>query len=655
MNPTFPFACSRFRFGAFALLFSFLVQQRSVAIAKPVTKQIANEAKSERKNTGTSSGTLFVVVVVDQMRSDYVSRFAPLFKAAAKEQKLEQSSKNEGGFGWFMGSGANFTNARTASAPTVTAAGHASLCTGTSPILSGITANQYFDRELDRTLPMVFDAQAKVIRTPGLLGTGPLESSTDDGVSASKLRSAPLGERIGAYMLVQSSGKTKDGVAASTRKGRSIALSMKDRAAIVCAGRNSDGAYYFDDKSGSMVTSSAASTPERTSLPAWVDAFNRRVRPEKSRDWKLFLSDRKIYESFLGEDLQTTGLAAAANEKKGTGRRMGEFPLPLWPRPDASLLEIYQRFQIMPAASDYLVDFALDAVTSEKLGQDGATDVLVLGFSTPDIVGHGFGQSSLELVDTYLWLNQSLERLRAGIDERIGKKGQVVWALSADHGVQQIPEAAASKGGGARRIDRKVLVTQLNDELSKQSAWGKGEWIKTITTEQLIFNDATLKSKGRSQAELAKDVVALAQKSPDVFAAFGRDEVAAAAAQMQKSGVKSEGMQTVRQRSQKEYALQYLARGFDARIAGDVYLVFTEGSILASKNLATHGSIWDADARIPLAIVSPGLVAQRTINVDVYADDLVPTLIDLVFGKGSSNHPTVGAFTGVSRAESIRN
>jgi hypothetical protein len=301
------------------------------------------------------------------------------------------------------------------------------------------------------------------------------------------------------------------------------------------------------------------------------------------------------------------------------------------------------------------VDFALDAVTSEKLGQDGATDVLVLGFSTPDIVGHGFGQSSVELVDTYLWLNQSLERLRAGVDERIGKKGRVVWALSADHGVQQIPEAAPSKGNGARRVDRKVLVTQLNDELSKLPAWGKGEWIKTITTEQLIFNDATLKSKGRSQAELAKDVVALAQKLPDVFAAFGRDEVSAAAAQMQKSGLKSEGLQTVRLRSQKEYALQYLARGFDARIAGDVYLVLTEGSILASKNLATHGSIWDADARIPLAIVSPGLVAQRTIDADVYADDLVPTLIDLVFGKGSSNHPSVGAFTGVSRAESIRN
>ncbi len=646
----------RYHFGVFILLFSFLAQQRSVAVAKPLSSQ-SNQGKKDIKNAGTPSGTLFVIVVVDQMRSDYVSRFAPLFKAAAKQQKAEQAAQNQGdgGFGWFMASGANFTNARTASAPTVTAAGHASLCTGTSPILSGIPANEYFDRELDRVLPMVFDAQAKVVRTPGLLGKGPLESSADDGVSGSKLRTAPLGERINAFVQSQSGGKKKGGVPGGSRKGRSIALSMKDRAAMVCAGRNSDGAYYFDDKSGSMVTSSAASSPERTSLPEWVDAFNRRVRPEKSRDWKLFLSDRKVYETFLGEDLSTTSRAAAANEKKGPGRPPGEFPLLLWPRPDASLLEIYQRFQIMPAASDYLVDFALDAVTNEKLGQDGATDVLVLSFSTPDAVGHGFGQSSMELVDTYLWLNQSLERLRNGVDQRVGKKGRVVWALSADHGVQQIPEVVAAKGGVARRVDGKTLVSQLNDELSKMQAWGKGEWIKTITTEQLIFNDATLKSKGRSQADLAKDVVQLAQKLPYVFAAYSRDDVAAAAQEMQKSGLKSEALQAVRQRSEKDYALQYLARGFDVPIAGDVYLVFAEGSIMASKNLATHGSVWEADARIPLIIVSPGLVAERTIDTNVYADDLVPTLIDLVFGKGSSSQATIGTLTGVSRAESIRN
>jgi Type I phosphodiesterase / nucleotide pyrophosphatase len=278
MNPIFPFAQSRYHFGVFVLLFSFLAQQRSVAVAKPLSSQSnqGDQGKKDSKKIGTPPGTLFVIVVVDQMRSDYVSRFTPLFKAAAKAHNANKASENqgEGGFAWFIGSGANFTNARTASAPTVTAAGHASLCTGTSPILSGIPANEYFDREQDRTLPMVFDAQAKVIRTPGLLGKGPLESSADDGVSASKLRTAPLGERIGAYVLGQSSGTKKDGLGAGTRKGRSIALSMKDRAAMVCAGRNSDGAYYFDDKSGSMVTSSAASSPERTSLPEWVDAFN---------------------------------------------------------------------------------------------------------------------------------------------------------------------------------------------------------------------------------------------------------------------------------------------------------------------------------------------------------------------------------------------
>lgn len=604
------------------------------------------------KGGATSSGTLLVVVVVDQMRADYYNRFAPLLLAAAKQQS-KQSSPAESGLGWFLTSGATFTNARTASAPTVTAAGHASLCTGTSPGLSGIAANEYFDRDADRILPMVFDGQAKVVRTSGLLGKGPLESGPDNGVSAAKLRTAPLGERIERFVQA----KTVAGKSAG-RKGRSVVLAIKDRAAMVCAGRTSDGAYYFDDMSGSMVTSSASASPNRTALPEWVDAFNRRVRPENASDWKLLLSDRKIYENFLGAELELNA-RAAASAKKNAGRPIGDFPFLLRSKPDASLLEIYQRFQVMPAASDYLVDFALDAVTKERLGQEGATDVLVVSFSTPDLVGHGFGLSSVELLDTYLWLDQSLERLRAGVNDRIGKQGRVVWALSADHGVQQIPEidaaqAAAGKGAPPHRMDGKAIVTELNEALSKSDAWGKGEWIKTITTEQLIFNDAALKAKGRSQAELAKDVVALVQKLPDIFAAFGREEVAAAAAELQKSRMKSDGLQDTRKSSQRDYALQYLARGFDARVAGDVYLVLSEGSILGGKNLATHGSIWEADARIPLAIVSPGLVAKRSIDKDVYADDLVPTLMDLVFGKGAADYPAVGAFTGVSRAELIR-
>src|SRR5258708_35466840 len=75
---------------------------------------------------------LILAVVVDQFRYDYMLRFRADYTSGFK-RILEQ--------------GAVFDDAHHIHFPTVTAVGHSTFLSGATPSLSGIVANEWFDRE----------------------------------------------------------------------------------------------------------------------------------------------------------------------------------------------------------------------------------------------------------------------------------------------------------------------------------------------------------------------------------------------------------------------------------------------------------------------------------------------------------------------------
>ena len=75
---------------------------------------------------------LAIVLVVDQMRADYLERYADLYR---------------GGLARLRSEGAWFTEAHVQHALTYTAPGHASISTGSHPARHGIVANEWFDRD----------------------------------------------------------------------------------------------------------------------------------------------------------------------------------------------------------------------------------------------------------------------------------------------------------------------------------------------------------------------------------------------------------------------------------------------------------------------------------------------------------------------------
>jgi predicted AlkP superfamily pyrophosphatase or phosphodiesterase len=185
---------------------------------------------------------LVLLVVVDQMRYDYLPRFASAFT---------------GGFRRIMRDGAVFTNAHLDHYPSVTAVGHATTLSGAPPSISGIIGNDWYDRALKRNVNCVEDPGTR------LLGAGDAPGSSPHWLRVStvgdELKMAHPGSRV-------------------------IGLSFKDRSAIFMAGRMADLAFWWDPETGAFVSS----TWYATQLPKWAADFNA-GRPADAwldREWR---------------------------------------------------------------------------------------------------------------------------------------------------------------------------------------------------------------------------------------------------------------------------------------------------------------------------------------------------------------------------------
>lgn len=198
---------------------------------------------ADLQNPTRTPPKLVVVIVIDQFRYDYLTRFR---------------GEYTGGFDRLLKTGAVFTNAHLQHFPTVTAVGHSTILTGATPSLSGIAGNDWFDRESGRSVLSIADSKVTLLGGRGA------------GASPSRLLVSTVGDELK--------------MAARGGTPRVIGISLKDRAAILTVGRMADAAYWFTNTNGNMV-SSTYYFPES---PAWVGAFNakRTVDGFLGAEWK---------------------------------------------------------------------------------------------------------------------------------------------------------------------------------------------------------------------------------------------------------------------------------------------------------------------------------------------------------------------------------
>jgi predicted AlkP superfamily pyrophosphatase or phosphodiesterase len=490
-----------------------------------------------------SQPRLVVVIVIDQFRPEYLQRFKPYF--------------GRGGFNLFLQRGASFTEAEYQHAVTLTCPGHAVVVTGSHANVNGIIANQWYDAKSGRQEYCAGD------RSVTLIG------SSSPGRSPRNLVGSTLGDELKR---------------ASSGRGRIIAVGGKDRAAIMLGGHLADGAYWMMDSL--FVTS----THYMKQLPGWVQELNasRRVSSYAGKSWDRLLPEAE-YAAMGPDDVR------AEENVAGMGRT---FPHPLAARPSSRFLDA---FKASPYQNEVVVEFAMAAVSREKLGEDQISDLLGVSLSANDLIGHAFGPNSHEVMDVTVRTDRLLERFFNFLDKRIGMQ-HVLIVLTADHGVAPLPEVVRELNAGAGRLDPARIATATEAALRSRfgSAPGPG-WIVHMSPPWVYLNVKGLERKGIAVEEAERVARDAAKGVRGVHQALTATEL---------------------RRQQEKGMASAAAFSFHPERSGNIYYELKPFIVPGREPTGTtHGSPWSYDARVPLlwfgASIRPGTYHNRASPADI--------------------------------------
>ncbi|SDM62280.1 Type I phosphodiesterase / nucleotide pyrophosphatase [Catalinimonas alkaloidigena] len=493
---------------------------------------------------------LVVGVVVDQMRADYLRRFAPLF--------------GEDGFKRLMRDGYEFRNTHYNHIPTYTGPGHASVYAGAPPAQHGIVANDWYQREIGRTLNCVEDTTVTAV------GGDPSEGQ----VSPANLLATTITDELRL---------------ATNYRGKVVGVSLKNRGAVLPAGHAPNGAYWYDGTTGNFITSTYY-TPK---LPAWVDAFNQRKLADQymNQTWGL-LAAQEHYLAGNDDDAPYEMLY------KGAKKSVMPYNLKKLRKDNGNLAGLY----VTPFGNTIVAEMAKAAVAGEQLGQDDVPDFLAVSFSSTDYVGHYYGPQSLELEDTYARLDRDLADLLHYLDETVGEDHYTLF-LTADHAAIDNPRYLQERHFPSGFVDYDAMTDSLQNFL--RARFDAAEALLSISNDQIYLDRAFWNQQETSLAEVQAALVDYLSGWEGVRAVFT-------------------GPQMLYQ-EYTEGQPAMLQNGYFYKRSGDL-LVLLQPGWLGKLNIATtHGSGYTYDTHVPLLWYGAGVPSGATVrHCTIY--DIAPTL-----------------------------
>jgi len=280
-------------------------------------------------------------------------------------------------------------------------------------------------------------------------------------------------------------------------------------------GKFADAAYWTID------SAFVSSKYYMNDLPAWVKAFNRSGMIESyfGKIWQRLLPEQE-YAAQGPDDV------AGENDRDGIGR---VFPHIVRGLHGVVGESYFDAFDCSPFSSEALAEFAMQAIINEKLGQRGVTDMLCIGFSANDRIGHAFGPNSHEVMDVTIRTDRILEKLFAFINEKVGLQFCTMM-LTADHGVAPMPEVlqAQNPQSGALRVDGGDFVKIADAALTQRFGALSNDttWIIYQDDEMIYLNPAALAEKNISAADAERVVKSALQSLPYVHAVYTHTELA---------------------------------------------------------------------------------------------------------------------------------
>jgi hypothetical protein len=423
---------------------------------------------SGARAAGGGAPKLAVILVVDQMRADYVERFRHQWT---------------GGLARLVDRGAWFRQAAYPYLNTVTCAGHATISTGNVPASHGIILNQWYDRGERRRITCTEDPAS-----PGIGYGGP---AATPGQSYKWLQVPTLADEMRAQL---------------PQPPRIIAMSLKARSAIMLAGRRATSVTWLGAH-GTWQTSAAYAQAPAPFISDFVTA--NRIDSDFGRSWRKMLPGT----SYLYEETPVGAHPPAGWDTSWPHVLEGRGP-----KPDEVFYDLWQR---SPFSDSYLERLATHAIDTQRLGRNPGIDYLGVSFSALDLVGHKFGPRSHEVQDVLANADAAIGRLLEHLDRTVGRDNYVV-ALSADHGLAPVPEYAGSLGLEAGRVDLKAAAAAVEAALTP--GLGEGRHVEaTVYTDMYLAPGVY--DKLRENPKAMKAALDALRSVPGVWRAYESDEL----------------------------------------------------------------------------------------------------------------------------------
>lgn len=488
---------------------------------------------------------LVVTIVVDQMRYDDWERSPRLFAT--------------NGFRLLLEHGAFMTSAKYNYFPTVTGPGHATYLSGCGPDSHGIIGNDWYDKRTGKDIYCCADTNVTAVGTTNKSQVSPRNF---------------IGATVADQMRLRYNSKV-------------IGISLKDRGAILPAGKKPKGAFWFDSKTASFITS----TYYMTNLPAWVAEFN----------------ERKIPQSFVGKtwDRLFDAKEYLFNDDEPGEGRLSKETNSLFIHTIAASTNDVDAVAQSPFGDELVAQLAIAAIDGEELGQHGTPDLLCLSFSSTDMVGHTFGPWSHEIQDLTFRLDRQFEKLFNHIDEKIGLANTLI-VVTADHAVAPTPEFASSLGLDGHRWDSGKFMTNLQSHLEDNFGAGNYFQVFKLSYNGLYLNHKTLHEKGLAVSRISEVIREFVLGTGFFQACFTREQLLNGTA--------------------PGWLGATVLNGYNPERSPDLVLIGKPYGLPGTgKTGTTHGSPYAYDTRVPILFYGQAFKPGRYAD-EFYITDIAATL-----------------------------
>ena len=491
-------------------------------------------------------------IVIENMRPDYIQRYWDKFQS--------------NGFKKIYTQGAVCKNVKLTLHEQNYASGTATLFTGVHPSIHGIVSNTWYDRLKKKEIDSTEDDYYFTVGADTKAGAA----------SPQNLLSTTLTDNL----KILSGGKAKIFSAALNRES-----------AIFAAGHAADGAYWFDTESGRMISSSFYVS----TFPDWVRLFNSENYADiySHRTWTTLLPETEYSESLRDDYLLERGYFGEFNT----------FPHSI--NKYISRTNDFRPFKTTPSANMMIKDFTLRLLENEEIGTDNITDFVTAVFSSMDYENGSFGPASIEMEDTYLYLDQYIGELIDAAEQKFGKDNVLFFLTantSASYPVEYLKEEFHLT---VDYFNVESAIALLTSYLN--ITYGEEKWIEHYSDLQLYLDHDIINKSNNVTLNEMREV------SSNFINQFTGIQVSMPAFQLEQ-GSSANGL------------FEPLYNTYFKNRSGDFIYTLKEGWQPGYKFKRAN---YTDQSRIPIVIWGKGIKAQ-TISTTHNAVDLVPTLAELI-------------------------